>query len=355
VDDKKLFAVIIAGGRGTRFWPLSRNTRPKHLLAITGGFPLLRQTLDRILPLVGAERVLVVTTKDQAAEVKSLVADVPPGNILVEPAGRNTAPAIALAAAHVLDRAEDAVMVVLPADHIVSPDKNFLSDLRDGAELARSSGRFVTLGVRPTRPETGYGYIEVGEKLGKKAFAIASFNEKPNRKKARDYIGSGRYLWNSGMFVFPAGRLMEKIKTHVPALYTAWETYRSGGRTPQDVEKFYSGLEPASIDFAIMEKCAADSAVLNASFEWSDVGSWEAIDELWAADASGNRSNDCVVVALASKGNTVVSRKLVALLGVENLIVVETNDAILVCAKDRAQEIKSLVGEMERRGLDEYL
>lgn len=355
MDDKKLFAVIIAGGRGTRFWPLSRNSKPKHLLAINGGSPLLRQTLDRILPLSGPERALVVTMKDHAEEVKRVAGNLPPENILVEPVGKNTAPAIALAAAHVMDKAEDAVMVVLPSDHIVSPAENFLADLRDGAELAAATGRFVTLGVRPTRPETGYGYIEVGEKINKKAFAIASFKEKPNKKKAKDYIGTGRYLWNSGMFVFPAKQLMGKIREHVPDLYSHWETYRASAKTQQDVENYYSGLEPVSIDYGIMEKCADNSAVLNATFEWSDVGSWEALDELWEADSAGNRSNDCTVVSIASKGNTVVSRKLVALLGVENLIVVETPDAIMICTKDRAQEIKSLVGEMEKRGLNDYL
>ena len=355
MDDKKLFAVIIAGGRGTRFWPLSRNSRPKHLLALNGGAPLFRQTLERVLPFTQAERALVVTMKDHADAVKKLAGNLPEGNILVEPVGKNTAPAIALAAAHIIDKADDAVMVVLPSDHVVTPEGSFIADMRSAAELAADTGMFVTIGIRPTRPETGYGYIEVGAKLRGKAFSIASFNEKPNRKKAKDYVGSGRYLWNSGMFVFPVKKLMEKIKVHLPDLYAAWETYRQSAKTPEDVEKYYSELEPVSIDYGIMEKCADNTAVLNASFEWNDIGSWDAIDELWEADAAGNRSNDCELVALSSKGNTVVSRKLVALLGVENLIVVETADAIMICTKDRAQEIKSLVGEMEKRGLDDYL
>lgn len=355
MDDKNLFAVIIAGGRGTRFWPLSRNSRPKHLLALSGGAPLFRQTLDRVLPFAAAERALVVTMKDHAEAIKKLAGNLPDANILVEPVGKNTAPAIALAAAHIIDCADNPVMVVLPSDHVVSPPESFISDMRQAAELAHATGMFVTIGIRPTRPETGYGYIEVGGKLRGKAFSIVSFTEKPNKKKAKDYVGSGNYLWNSGMFVFPVKKLMEKIKIHLPRLYEVWETYRKSAKTPDDVEKYYADATPESIDYGIMEKCAENTAVLNASFEWSDIGSWDAIDELWEADANANRSNDCELVALASKGNTVVSRKLVALLGVENLIVVETADAIMICTKDRAQEIKLLVGEIEKRGLTDYL
>ncbi|MBI5179409.1 MAG: NTP transferase domain-containing protein [Nitrospinae bacterium] len=350
-----MFAVIIAGGRGTRFWPLSRTARPKHLLGLNGPDPLLRQTVDRVLPLATAQRTLVVTMKSHADEVRAVLNGIPAKNILVEPVGKNTAPAIALAAAHVLDAGPDAIMAVLPSDHIISPPEKFLDDLREGARLAASGNILVTFGIAPARPETGYGYIEVGRKLSGKAFAVNSFKEKPNRKKAKDYIGTGRYLWNSGMFVFRAQTYMNMVKEHLPALYALWETYRNSPRAQDDLERYYAGAEGVSIDYGVMEKCRGSVAVVSAAFQWSDVGSWDAIDEIWKADAAGNRKQEGELVALSSRDNTVVTKKLVALLGVENLIVVETDDAILVCKKDRAQEIKSLVEEMEKRGLTAYL
>ncbi len=355
MDNNRIFAVIIAGGRGTRFWPLSRIARPKHLLNLNGNTSLLRQTLDRVLPLVTPQRALVVTMKSHAEEVRQVANDLPSKNVLVEPVGKNTAPAIALAAAHIMDKAEDPIMVVLPSDHIISPLEKFLADIQIGANLADSKGVLATFGIRPTRPETGYGYIEVGEKLGAQAFSVLSFKEKPNRKKAKDYIGTGRYLWNSGMFAFRAKVLMKNINTHLPALYTAWEAYKNSPKTQEDLEKYYAAAEPVYIDYGIMEKCGNVAAVVNASFDWSDIGSWDAIDDVWKADSAGNRKQGDSFVSIASKENTVVSKKLVALLGVDNLIVVETDDAIMICKKDRAQEIKLLVEEMERRGLKDYL
>lgn len=354
MDNNNIFAVIIAGGRGTRFWPLSRNARPKHLLSLNGDAPLLRQTLDRILPLSTPEKTLVVTMQSHAEEVRRVAGDLPPENVLVEPVGKNTAPAIALAAAHVMDRDENGIMVVLPSDHIISPRDKFLADIKTGAQIAGSKGALVTFGIRPSRPETGYGYIEVGHKMGANAFSVLSFKEKPNRKKAKDYIGSGRYLWNSGIFVFRAKELMGKVEILLPALYAAWGAYKNSLKSREDLEKYYAAVEPVSIDYGVMEKCGS-AAVVNASFDWSDIGSWDAIDEIWKADATGNRNQGNTFVSLASKDNTVVSKKLVALLGVDNLIVVETDDAIMICKKDRAQEIKSLVEEIERRGLKDYL
>ncbi len=351
----RLFGVIIAGGRGTRFWPMSRKARPKHLLNFLGDSPLLRQTAERVLPLTGAERLFVVTAESQAAEVGKILGNVPSHNILAEPAGKNTAPAIALAAVHIIDKDPDGIMIVLPSDHIIEPVNKFIANIEEAALLADTRRALAIFGIRPTRPETGYGYIEVGQKLDGHAFGVASFKEKPNLKKAKDYVATGRYLWNSGMFVFRADVYMEKVRRHMPKLFTAWERYVHGSRSAEDLNEYYAVAEAISIDHGIMEKLEGEAAVIAAGFNWSDVGSWEATDDLWEADEKGNRARGCDLFPMAAEGNTVVSKKLVALLGVENLIVVETDDAILITRKEKAQEIKNLVQEMERRGLNRYL
>jgi mannose-1-phosphate guanylyltransferase len=184
---------------------------------------------------------------------------------------------------------------------------------------------------------------------------VRSFKEKPNRKKAKDYVDSGRYLWNSGMFVFRCDVLMGGIERHIPALYSAWKGYRHGPKGKKELKKFYDSAEVISIDYGVMEKCIAESVVISASFAWHDIGSWNALDDLWEADEAGNRKNKTEVLAITSQGNTVLSKKLVALLGVDDLIIVETDDALLICKKDRSQELKSLVDEIEKQGLKEYL
>ena len=316
---------------------------------------MLRMTVDRISPLVPKERTIIVTTQSHASGVEKLLPELNGENILVEPQGKNTAPALSLAAAHILSRDPDGVMVVLPSDHVIGSPKKLLAEIRSAAGMADRKRLLMTFGVPPSRPETGFGYIEVGEKIERNVFEVRSFKEKPNLKKAKDYLDSGRYLWNSGMFVFRCDVLMEKIGKHLPALYSAWKVYSESAMGSGDLEKFYEEAESVSIDYGIMEKCSASAAVVSVSFGWNDVGSWKAIDDLWDSDDAGNRAGQSKLVAVNSTGNTVVSKKLVALLGVEDLIIVETDDALLVCKKERAQEIKSLVDEIERRGLKEYL
>lgn len=356
MDKDHLYAVIIAGGRGKRFWPLSREAKPKQLLALDGNTSLLRQTVDRIMPLVQKERIFIVTAKSHAGGVLEEVPDLPRENILVEPVGKNTAPALAFSAAHLLEKDPDAVMAVLPSDHVIGQDDRFLSNITAAVEMADREPYMVTFGIRPTRPETGYGYIEVGEKIFGFAFRVNFFKEKPNRKKAKYYLDSGRYLWNSGMFVFRADVLMERIKICLPDLYSAWEIYFRSRKGEPELKKFYDSVEPISIDNGVMSKSGGYASVIPASFSWIDVGSWEAIDDIWEADEGGNRkSGGGNVVHIKSEGNTVVSGKLVALLGVNDLIVVETDDALLICKKDHSQEIKSLVREIERLGYSDYL
>lgn len=351
-----LYAVIMAGGRGKRFWPLSRNAKPKQLLTLTGDASLLRQTVERVAPLIPKERIIVITAQSHSDGVLEVLPDLPAENILIEPEGKNTATALSFAAEHILGRNKSAIMAALPSDHVIEgPPGKFLKDISRAAQTADKNGMLVTFGVRPTRPETGYGYIEVGEKIKRGVFKVRSFKEKPNRKKARDYMDSGRYLWNAGIFVFRCDVLMEKVAEHMPSLSAALKSYGSGSKTRKNLEKFYANAKSVSIDYGIMEKCGEQTAVIGASFKWSDVGSWQAIDELWPADELGNRKDQSKVVALNSRGNTILSKKLVALLGVDDLIIVETDDALLVCKKERSQEIKTLVDEMERLKLTDYL
>jgi len=355
LNNEHLYAVIIAGGRGTRFWPLSRHKKPKQLLSLNGHQSLLRQTVDRVLPFIPTERVFVVTAGAHAGGILEALPDIPQGNILVEPVGKNTAPALAFAAAHLLEQNPDAVMTVLPSDHVIGPNEKFMADVTAAGETAEKEKLLVTFGIRPTRPETGYGYIEVGEHISGSVFRARSFREKPNRKKAKFYVDSGRYLWNSGMFVFRADVLMERIQHCLPELYSAWEIFSASGKDETALKNFYESVTPVSIDYGVMEKSGGATVLVAASFNWNDVGSWEALDDLWEPDEHGNRTLGSRVIAIRAEGNTVHSKKLVSLLDVENLIVVETDDALLICRKDRSQEIKSLVQEIERQGLSEYL
>jgi len=351
-----LYAVIIAGGKGKRFWPLSRDKRPKQLLSLTGSHTLLEDTVERVKPLLADDKIFVVTGRNHADKVRESLPDIPKENIIVEPIGKNTAPAIAVATAHIMAQDKDGVMVVLPADHVVGLEKRFVENILDASKVAESKSLLVTFGIHPRHPEIGYGYIEVGKNIVGSAYRVKAFKEKPTRKKAKFYVDTGRYLWNSGMFVFRADVFMEKVKEHMPQLHSVWETYSASKKGKKDLTAFYESAPPVSIDYGIMEKSVGATAVIPATFSWSDIGSWQALDEIWEDDEQGNRkSNNCKLVSVKSENNTVLSRKLVALLGVEGLVVVETDDALLISKKDRSQEIKPLVDEIERLGYTEYL
>jgi len=355
LNKDSLYAVIVAGGRGKRFWPLSREAKPKQLIALDGDKTLLRKTIERISPLIPKERIFIITARSHSKHVLESAHDLPVENIIIEPKGRNTAPAIAFPASILLKKDPNALMVVLPADHVVGKEEKLIEDINTAIELAEMKKMIVTFGIRPTYPETGYGYIEVSNKIDSSYFHVRSFMEKPNRKKAKFYLESGRYLWNSGMFVFRADIFMARVKACLPKLNSAIEKHHLQGAGADSLEEFYGSIEPVSIDKGVMEKSADVIAVIAANFSWNDVGSWSALDDIWKADETGNRKSGCELVSISSESNTVYSKKLVALLGVDNLIIVETDDALLICRKDRAQEIKSMVEEIERRGYADYL
>jgi len=348
----KAYAVIMAGGSGTRFWPLSRSTRPKQLLALGPDHrSLLRATAERVWGMVPAERTFVVTSEQLREQVEKELPELETHQVLAEPVGRNTAPCIGWAATHVKRLDQDAIMAVLPADHYIGETEAYLDTLRRGIEAA-THGDYVTIGIRPTRAETGYGYIEVGSELDPGVFRARRFVEKPNRQRAEQFVANGNFLWNSGMFFFLASRILEAIDQHLPGLGVELQRYDEAARAGTEAESIkatYAQLPAVSIDHGIMEKVSAVS-VVPGSFEWSDLGSWTSAWELSPRDGHGNVLPEDGIAADAS-GNYVSAPegKLVVLVGVHDLVVVDAGDALLVVPKNRAQEVRVVVASLRDR------
>jgi mannose-1-phosphate guanylyltransferase len=343
----------MAGGSGTRFWPRSRARRPKQLLPIVGRRSLLADTLARIRPLIPPSHTYVVTTASHAAAVRREASGLRRTQVLVEPVGRNTAAAIALAALRVAAHEPAAVMVVLPADHVIGDGAAFRATLARAIETAVESDRLVTLGIAPTHPETGYGYIQVGERLADGVHVVTRFLEKPDRERAAALIAGGDVLWNSGIFVWRVARILEELRRWVPEVIGPLEVACRRG-TPAALARAYRGLPAVSIDTGVLER-ADRLAVVRAALPWNDVGSWAAVADLWRDGTSPNAVRGTAVM-LDSRGCVVdAGARLVALLGVDDLIVVDTPDAVLVCPKARAQDVKLLVDELRRRRLTRYL
>ncbi|MBI5479734.1 MAG: mannose-1-phosphate guanylyltransferase [Deltaproteobacteria bacterium] len=361
-DSQHLYAVIMAGGGGTRLWPASRRRRAKQFLALgtAGGRSLLGATVHRMRSVCDLDRTLVVAAASQVPDVQAALPELPAANLLAEPCGRNTAPCIGFAAEALFARDPAAVLAVLPADHHIANEAAFADVVTQVLALAGAEDRIVTLGVRPTRPETGYGYIRTSAAPTHGiAYDVEAFVEKPDGVTARRYLESGRYLWNSGMFFFTAARIRAELRRHLPDMTAAFDAIGAacagGGDATPVVARVYPGLRAISIDYGVMEK-ADGILVAPAEFGWNDVGSWTALSAISEHDADGNvtvgetllrRAHDNVVVT--------ESGQLVSVVGADGLVVVVTRDAILVCPKDHAQEVRDVVAELERRGLDRYL
>jgi len=351
----------MAGGQGTRFWPRSRRKMPKQLLNIVGETTMLEQTVARISPLIPAERTLVVAGDAYRDPIRACLPQLPEKNFLFEPVGRNTAACVAWAALWVCQRASDAVMAVLPADHLIRHEAEFLRVLKVAAVVAQPLNRLVTIGIQPTHPETGYGYIRASEDRlqvdGRAAFRVAQFVEKPSRHKAEQFLAEGTYVWNSGMFVWRADSIWGEICRHLPQLAHALEPVAeiTSADTLGDVlNDVYPRLPSVSIDVGVMER-AQDIWVVPADIGWSDVGSWRALGELLDADAQGN-----VVIGeqrgIDTAGCFIHSpSKLVATIGLSNLVVIETDDVLLICPKERDQDVRQLVELLEREGRHDLL
>lgn len=339
MSEPVLKALVLAGGGGTRFWPLSRSRRPKQLLALDGDESLLARTVRRLHPLIEPENVWVCTTRALASQVSEQLDEVPIDQILAEPEGRDTAPAIAWS----LDRmnARDDVVAVLPADHRVGDEPSFRSTLAAAAKVVRSQDRVMTLGVVPRWVEPGFGYLELGEledaQTGLRQ--VAAFKEKPDLETAERYLASGNHLWNAGIFVFRAGRLLDLISEHEPDIGATLAQIRA---QPEKLDRHYARLPKISIDFAVMEKCS-DLATLPLDCEWSDLGSWAALAEILESDANGNAIRGRALALDSSNNLLVAGDGMIATIGVSDLVVIRTGDAVLVAKREQAQKVKELV------------
>ena len=355
-----LTAVIMAGGKGERFWPKSRIRCPKQFLSLTGdGETMLQKTFQRISGFVEPAHIFIVTNREYMPLVREQLPDVPEENLLAEPAPRNTAPCISLAAAVIAKRYGDATMIVLPADHLVRHEEICADVLLRAASAAAETDALVTIGITPTYPETGYGYIAFSraKNLPRGVYHVDSFKEKPDIETARSYVNSGDYLWNSGMFVWKTDVFLEAVRKHLPAAYEITEELQSACDTPDFenvLQKRFPDMPSISVDFGILEK-AERICTIPGSFGWDDVGSWPALRRVAKTDTNGNyRDGDILTIGTR---NCVFSgrEKLIAAVGLENIVVVDTEDALLVCDIDAAQNIKKITEMLREQGRGELL
>ncbi|MCK8498665.1 mannose-1-phosphate guanylyltransferase [Myxococcus fulvus] len=352
-----LYPVIMAGGSGTRFWPLSRQARPKQFLPLASKLPLITDTAQRLKGLATVKNTFIVCGPLHAKAAAKLVKGLPRPNLLVEPVARNTAPAIALAAVQVAARDPKGVMVVLPSDHHVADVPGFKRVLEQAARIAEG-GHIVTLGIQPNRPETGYGYIQVGDALEGGGRAVKAFKEKPDPQTAQAYVSSGEYLWNGGIFVFRADVILAAFEQHMPEMKKGLKALReaAGKRTFGAVlKKVFPKLPSISIDYGVMEK-ASNIAVLPGDFGWSDVGSFAAIPEVRPADAHGNVISGDLAVVVDCKGCIVLADKRpLSVVGLTDVVVVDSGDAVLVVPREKSQDVRKVVEALKARKLQKYL
>jgi len=357
--DEYLYAVIMAGGSGTRFWPRSRESRPKQLLNITGDEILLRKTVELIKPIIPISRTKIVTTLSQADAVKAIVPHLPDENIISEPFGRNTAPAIGISALFVERDNPDAVMAVLPSDHHIEDKERFHQTIMAGAYQASQGDSLVTIGIPPLGPETGYGYIEADELLdkGNSLYSVKSFHEKPDINTATRFIDQGNFFWNSGIFIARASTMLREIAEYLPHNHRCLMKIESClGKDEESgvITEAYKEMEAISIDYGVIEK-TKNALMVAGDFGWNDVGSWPSAAQYWPMDSDENAFIGEVINLDSSQCIVYSPKKPVALLGVKDLIIVEENDALLVCKRGRSQDVRKLVEILRSQGRDKIL
>ena len=357
----KTTALIMAGGRGERFWPRSRKSTPKQFLNLADPEKtMIQSTVERILPLVKAEDILIATNKDYRELVQQQLPALPEENILLEPLGRNTAPCIGWGAVTVRKRYGDALMMVLPSDHLIQQPALFRGALKNALRTAEETDALVTLGISPTVPDTGYGYIKYDTEEGtgfENAFRVQKFVEKPDLKTAKRYLASGEYLWNSGMFIWKASAVLREIREKLPELYAQLETIEQAIGTEQEEEvlkEVFGQIQPISIDYGVMEK-AKNVYVLPSSFGWDDVGSWLAVGRINPANDAGNVVRGDVVAVNSTRCIVEGGNKTIAMVGLEDTIIVDTKDALLVCAKESAGDIRKVLETLKAENRTELL
>ncbi|CAM2938497.1 mannose-1-phosphate guanylyltransferase [Paenibacillus sediminis] len=353
--------VIMAGGKGERFWPKSRTHLPKQFLNISGNKSMIQQCIERLQKFIPIEQIFIITNELYAELIKAQIPTLPDDNIIIEPVGRNTAPCVGLASIIIEEKFPDSTMIVLPSDHIIKDENEFINILKTGVEVSGQGKHLVTLGITPTYPETGYGYIESTDQTiylnNMKIHKVNKFVEKPNLEKATAYIEDGNYYWNSGIFVWRTSVIREYIRELLPDMHDLLETMKVAFQTSDRnsvIRSEFPKMPDQSIDYGIMEK-AENIFVIPCIFGWDDVGSWTALERINDVDDNGNviRGN---ILNLDTKGCIIESNgKLIATLGVEDLIIVETDDVTLICKKDKAQDIKSLIKELKVQKLEQYL
>ncbi len=357
-----MHAVIMAGGRGTRFWPRSREKKPKHLLDIISARTIIQETVDRIKELIAPQNILVVTGKKHARELIKQLPEIPLKNIIIEPEGKNTAPCIGLAALYIQKKVGDDIMVVLPSDHAIADSNKYLEVIAAAAQFATKENALVTIGIKPSSVQTGFGYIEYGDSFqhigNQEVFRVKSIREKPDFTQAQTFVQSGNFYWNSGMFIWKASTILEEIARFLPDLYSGLMKIKKVLGTPREaatIRKVYKRLTSISIDYGVMEK-ADNVFMLRGDFGWSDVGSWDALWEISAKDNKGNAvTGGSNVIFEDTEGSLVYSpQKLVAIVGAKDLIVVETKDALLICKKGRSQDVKKIVETLEAAKTKKY-
>jgi mannose-1-phosphate guanylyltransferase len=357
----EIHPVIMAGGSGTRFWPLSRKKKPKQFLPIISAKTMIEETVERLLPLVDASCIYTIANSEQTATIRDLIPGIPSDNLLVEPQGKNTAPSLILATATIFQKNENAVVAALPADHLIQDPSQFLKKLEAAARMAFEKDHLITFGITPNHPATGYGYIQFSaddweEALEERFYNVLGFREKPDLDTARKFCESGNYSWNSGMFLWKASVFRDKLERYAPDIFPFWKEISKaiGDHEERKIGGIFDRMPSVSIDYALMEK-ARGVLMGKGDFGWSDVGAWSALGEVWPTDDRRNAVRGKSIL-IDAKGCLVYNpQKLTALIGVEDLIVVDTPDSLLICRKDLDQKVKAIVQSIEKKKEDRYL